>query len=375
MVEQTQLDPAKEMPLAVAFIRVFSVLMFLIGVAEFIISGVQLDASNQEDIGGIYFAVTAVCSGVWGLVMVEGIQQFNVLSLLLFLNLIAAIIGVVYASIPIFIIERIKACAVFDPAGQDEPRCQATPSTYDNFTCTGNADYFIDAAQCGTKYQEDSTSVKNSCGCVYVDGGTHCKEFAGYEDCDEMQDTVAALSMGTYILGYMCLSLSFLLLVSSVSATCTYKKRRGVMGLTDEELRRGEYHNSNQGGGIGGFFASPSRAGGPRVTPAVPLQQMATMSTVHVQPSSPRHSSSHRSSSPRHSHSSSHSSHHSSRHPSPSSSPHRGHHKKVRSRGNSEDVPDLEARPPSPTTLGASPSSKRHKKRPSKTDKQGGENI
>lgn len=263
MTEQT--DPAKEMPLSVAFIRVFSVVLILIGIAEFIVSGIQMEASNNEDIGGIYFAATAVCGGSWGLFMIEGVQQFNVLSLLLFANLVASIVGVVYASVPIYIIKRIKACAAYDLSGSNEPRCEDGFGSYSNFTCSGNSDFFIEAAQCSTTYQNDGKNVKDSCGCVYTDGGTHCKEFAGYSDCDEMQDSVAALSMGTYVLGYMCLSLSFLLLVSSCTASCMHKKRRGVFGSSE-----GEPHRANRGQGQAqgqGFFSSSSPSRGQRVSP------------------------------------------------------------------------------------------------------------
>lgn len=187
-MEQQAVDSSKDMPLSVAFIRVFSILMFLIGVAEFIVSGILMDASGGEDIGGIYFAVTAVCSGFWGLYMVEGIQQFNLLTLFLFINFICSIVGVVYAGIAIYVVDRIKACAEFDPDGSQQPRCSDdTVSSYGNFTCSGNEDFYIKAAQCATRYVNAGTVSSNNCGCAYVDGGTHCKEFGGFDNCSEMQ--------------------------------------------------------------------------------------------------------------------------------------------------------------------------------------------
>ncbi len=279
---ETTVDPEKEMPLAVAFIRVFSVLMCLLGVAEFIVSGILLDESNEEDIGGIYFAVTAVCSGAWGLFMIEGVQQFNVLTALLFLNLIAAIVGVVYASSPIYVLERVKACAALDLSGFEQPRCESGGS-YGNYTCTGTASYFTEAAKCAAKYEADGKNVANSCGCVYLDGENHCWEFAGFDDCEAMQDTVASLSLGTYVLGYMCLSLSILLLISSVTASCMHKQRRGVRGLTNDELRRGDHAARARG-----FFSSPSRNRVVSVSPAAtPSHELVPLSLVPVEVSPP----------------------------------------------------------------------------------------
>lgn len=290
--QQQQVDSAKDMPLSVAFIRVFSVLMLLIGIAEFIVSGILMDKSSGEDIGGIYFAVTAVCSGFWGLYMVEGIQQFNLLTLFLFINFICSIVAVVYAGIAIYVVDRIKACAEFDPDGSQQPRCSdEAVSSFGNFTCSGNSDYFTEAAQCATRYVLKGTKSNENCGCTYIDGGTHCKEFGGFNDCEEMQNVLPSLAMGTYVLGYMCLSLSFVLIVCSCTASCFHKKKRGLFGLTAEELQQGG--QSSNGRSLS-FFAAPasgfraatqgSPARGMRVMPVqqremqqIPVQAAATV--------------------------------------------------------------------------------------------------
>jgi hypothetical protein len=248
-------DEAKDMPLSVAFIRVFSVLMVLIGVAEFIISGMLMDASSSDNIGGIYFAVTAVCAGFWGLCMIEGVRQFNMLTLLLFINCICAVVGVVYAGIAIYVVDRIEACSEFDPDGTRSPRCtDQIHGTYSNFTCSGNKDYFVEAAQCGTRYIYNGANTKNDCGCVYVDGGTHCKEFSGYANCDDMQEILPPLSMGSYVLGYMCLSLSVFLMVCSCTASCFHTKKRGLMSISAEELRQGPGDGRGRPGGVTGML-------------------------------------------------------------------------------------------------------------------------
>ena len=247
-------DNGKEMPLSVAFIRVFSVLMVLIGAAEFIISCILIDASNSNNFGGIYFAVTALCSGFWGLFMIEGVRQFNMLSLFLFINVICAIVGVLYAGIALYVVDRIEACSEFDPSGNEMPRCtDQINGSYSNFTCSGNEAYFLDAAKCGTRFINSGSSTSKDCGCVYVDSSTHCKEFVGYDNCSDMQDILPPLSMGSYVLGYMCLSLSVFLLVCSCTAACYHSKRRGLMSLSTVELRRGPGElegNQQQSGGI-----------------------------------------------------------------------------------------------------------------------------
>ena len=226
-----------EMPLSVAFIRVFSVLMLLLGTAEFIISGIQMDASSSLDIGGIYFAVTSFCSGMWGLCMVEGVQQFNMLTLFLFSNIVCSLVAVIISSITQDVVDRIEACAEFDASGQREPRCtdQETGS-YSNFTCMGNEAYYLDAAKCAARFIDSGASTAHDCSCVYVEGGTHCREFAGYSDCSDVQDMLPALSLGTYVLAYMCMGLSVFLLFCSCYAACTHTKRRGLMSVTAHEL-------------------------------------------------------------------------------------------------------------------------------------------
>jgi hypothetical protein len=273
-------DDAKDMPLSVAFIRVFSVLMVLIGVAEFIISGMLMDASSLDNIGGIYFAVTAVCAGFWGLCMVEGVRQFNMLTLLLFINCICAVVGVVYAGIAIYVVDRIEACSEFDPSGNRSPRCtDQEVGTYSNFTCSGNEEYFLDAAKCGTRFIYGGADTKNDCGCVYVDGGTHCKEFSGYTNCEDMQEILPPLSMGSYVLGYMCLSLSVFLMVCSCTASCTHTKKRGLMSISAEELRQGPGDGRGRPGGVTGmlrgFQVRPAPASGaPNPAPARTAQMV-----------------------------------------------------------------------------------------------------
>jgi hypothetical protein len=275
-------DEAKEMPLSVALIRVLSVLMILIGFAQFIISGILLGESSGQNVGGIYFAVTAVCAGFWGICMVEGVRQFNMLSLFLFMNLVCAIVAVVYAGIDSYVVKRIEACAVFDPDGGETPRCsEQEPSTYSNFTCSGNDDYYIDAAKCGTRFVAKAGS-NNDCACVYLDGGTHCKEFAGYDSCAKMQEVLPQLSLGTYALGYACLSLSIFLMICSCVAACFHSKRRGLMSVSAEELRQTD-RRGQLGGGLRvlrGFRVGPVAA----VPAAEPANRTVQMVRVQASP-------------------------------------------------------------------------------------------
>lgn len=283
-------DHAKDMPLSVAFIRVFSVLMVLIGAAEFIISCLLIDVSSSHNIGGIYFAVTALCCGFWGICMVEGVRQFNMLSLFLVMNVICAIVGVLYAGIALYVVDRIEACAEFDPSGNEMPRCtDQVNGSYSNFTCSGNEEYYLDAAKCGTKLIYSGSSTSKDCGCVYIDGSTHCKEFAGYDNCSEMQDILPPLSMGSYVLGYMCLSLSVFLLICSCTAACFHSKRRGLMSLSTVELRRGpdevgeSQQQSTAGRILRGFRVSPGTGGGPvgrKASPPKPRSIQARVQNV-----------------------------------------------------------------------------------------------
>lgn len=274
------------MPLSVAFIRVFSVVMALIGVAELIISCIVLGASTGHNVGGIYFAATALFAGFWGLCMVEGVRQFNMLSLFLFMNIVCAIVGVVYAGIDSYVVDKIQACSEFDPAGHQMPRCSPEEGSYSNFTCSGNTNYYTEAAKCGTRFVHESGSSGKDCGCVYLDGGTHCKEFTGYENCDKMQELLPALSLGSYALGYACLSLSVFLLICSCTASCFHSQRRGLMSVTAEELRECDPGRQQQRGGIlKGFRAL-------RVRPAAngheaPQPISRTVQMVRVQVGSP----------------------------------------------------------------------------------------
>mmetsp|Transcript_32833 Transcript_32833/g.55371 ORF Transcript_32833/g.55371 Transcript_32833/m.55371 type:complete len:282 (+) Transcript_32833:267-1112(+) len=258
-------DDSDEMPLAVALVRVLSVAILLLGLSQSVMSGIVLYTSGGENILGIYFAATSTICGMWGIYLAEGHAQFNLLVLFLIINLVCAIVGIVYASISIYVLNRVEACADFDPLGSTLPRCQATAinattgavysnvTSFGNFTCTGEADYFVLAAQCETRYivEEGASEGGDRCGCVYRDNGSHCKEFPGYGSCDTMLDTLPDIAYGTYILGYFCFGLTFILLIAACTASCQHVNKRSFFaGMT-----------SPVGGAPGMLMMSPVKRG------------------------------------------------------------------------------------------------------------------
>jgi hypothetical protein len=252
-----QIDKALDMPLSVALIRLFSILMIFIGVAEFIVSGMLLDESRGENIGGIYYAATALVSGLWGLFMNEGQIQFNMLSLFLFSNLICSIVSIVYAGTALYIVQRISACAEFDPEELSQPRCEekgqsGSISSFANFTCSGEEQFFVKAAQCATRYINNGVDPDYNCACTYRDGGQHCRNFPGYESCSRMEEILPTLSQGTYVLGYSSIALTFILLFCSCISSCTHVKKRGIFNLTAEEMQHQHHQIATSGRGGGG---------------------------------------------------------------------------------------------------------------------------
>eukprot|EP00286_Rhodomonas_abbreviata_P009013 CAMPEP_0181316434 /NCGR_PEP_ID=MMETSP1101-20121128/15891_1 /TAXON_ID=46948 /ORGANISM="Rhodomonas abbreviata, Strain Caron Lab Isolate" /LENGTH=374 /DNA_ID=CAMNT_0023423677 /DNA_START=372 /DNA_END=1496 /DNA_ORIENTATION=+ len=294
------------MPLSVALVRVLSLVMLLLGLCQSTLSLLAILDTGGADYLGVYFAATSVLSGLWGILLSESHAQFNLLGTLLLVNLVSCLVGVVYASIHLYVLGRVQACAQLDvneallllfsntsassfttstpisaisasssqyplaAAAFDASRCvslllaNSTNGSFSsavavagafaaNFSCTGQESFFHDAAECENDFLLTGTSSassgdNNHCGCVYTDGDRrHCKEFPGYASCSVMLDNLPAQAMGTYVLGYMGLSLSCVLLVCACTASCHHFNKHRFFGLSLAELRSGSGSGSGSG--------------------------------------------------------------------------------------------------------------------------------
>lgn len=206
-------------------LRSLSFLLILLSFLEIVSSGWLLDVSNGYHLGGIYYALTSFITGLKGL-YVKYVGDLSWLSGFAFINFIACLVGLTFATDFVLLTNDIEACGYYK-GSSTLSNCNIIPAVnFSNFGCDGNEEYFPEAALC-TKRDFDEHGLNNrKCSCVTV--SNKCHQIEGFTDCDFVIDPLPTLVYLTYITAIIGLTLSLALAMISCIISRHYPNEQPI---------------------------------------------------------------------------------------------------------------------------------------------------
>lgn len=191
-----------------------AVIVFVLGVAEIIASGLIVSDSGFFYYGGWYAGILCMICGIYGCLTktAVGVTWLAAISCGSF---IAAVVAAAVLSVYLNFLDELNACASYDSSDSND---SCNYKSY--YECYGDSDYYADAVLCEADYLNDNDfdDTSDQCTCVRDGDDNDCYDFHNVKDCGKFFGDLPRDVNAAYIIAILSAIAAVLLtLLSCVS--------------------------------------------------------------------------------------------------------------------------------------------------------------